>query len=99
MSDPLYALIVRFRNGDLEAHYPGKHRNHAYDGVRSVLSELGFSKKDGLYLGKPGTTEADAMKAVTTLKRKLRWFRKAVHTVKVVMIGAVNDLTSTVRKR
>lgn len=88
----MYAIAFDLDMDTLSKTYGVPSYNNAYNDIKNVLTDFGFSRQQGsVYFG----DNADAVKAVMatqTLAKKFSWFAPSVRDIRMLRIEDNNDL-------
>lgn len=94
----MYAIAFDLDTEMAERHYPGNNWKNAYGDIERVLTEFGFSRKQGsLFFG--DAKKVDSVKcvlAVQELVKRHSWFRAVVRDIRMLRIEDNNDLMPAV---
>ena len=94
----MYAICFDMTISKLEEHY-GKPYNNAYTEIAKVLTEHGFSWKQGsTYFGTDENINAvSCVIAVQDLARRFPWFSLSVRDIRMLRIEENNDLLTAIK--
>ncbi len=94
----MYAIAFDLDTEQLQAVYPNESWRNGYKDVRRILSEEGFSwKQGGVMFGDPAKVDAvRCVLAAQRLARELPWFTDAVRDMRMLRIEENNDLLPAV---
>lgn len=97
----VYAIAFDLNMDALKAHYPaGKVYNGAYEGIRRVLEDHGFTHQQGsMYFGNARVTPVQCVVAVQDIQKQHSWFAKAVRDIRMLRIEEHNDLMPAIAQQ
>lgn len=93
----MYAIAFDLDQEMLRAHYPNAAYNHAYDDIRRVFADFGFTRQQGsVYFGNETVTPVTCVMAVQAVQRQYTWFARVISDIRMLRIEEHNDLMPAV---
>lgn len=91
----MYAITFDMMIEELKKHYHNSSYNNAYSDISNVLSDYGFTRRQGsVYFGDEDVTPVTCVNAVQELEELFPWFTKSVRDVRMLRIEENNDLSA-----
>ncbi len=89
----LYAISFDMDTARMQELYDGASWRNGYTEIGNVLSEHGFSWKQGsVYFGDAEVNAVTCVLAIQDVARKLNWFTASARDVRMLRIEEFNDL-------
>jgi len=89
----MYAIAFDLEQEALRQHYHGNTPTNAYEDVRRVLEQHGFTRQQGsVYFGNEAVTPVTCVMAVQDVQKTYSWFAKVVIDIRMLRIEEHNDL-------
>lgn len=96
----MYAIAFDLEMEALKLHYPNSSYNNAYEDIRRVLENFGFSRQQGsVYFGNETVTPVTCVLAVQEVQKQHSWFGKAVRDIRMLRIEEHNDLLPAIAQQ
>lgn len=95
----MYAIAFDMDTDTLSRSYPNASWNNAYQDIRRVLEQHGFTRQQGsVYFGGTQVNAVTCVLAVIDCARNLSWFASSVRDIRMLRIEEFNDLMPAVQQ-
>lgn len=95
----MYAIAFDLDTATLQDSYGSPSWNNAYNDIKRVLQEEGFTWQQGsVYFGGEKVNAVTCVLAVARLTRTYQWFSASVRDIRMLRIEEMNDLNPVIQQ-
>lgn len=96
----MYAISFDMDTNRMQELYEGASWRNGYTEIGNVLSEHGFTWKQGsVYFGNPDVNAVSCVLAIQDVAQRLNWFTASARDVRMLRIEEFNDLSPALGRR
>lgn len=93
----MYAIAFDLDTETLQQTYRNTSYNNAYNDIKMLLEEYGFSRMQGsVYFGDKDVDAVTCVIAVQELTKEYDWFQPSVRDIRMLRIEENNDLSPAI---